>query len=171
MGLWRIPEKILLPAEPDGPGTFEFNGRLPNGEQVMAYVGSRTDETYPPTKPIVRHTAVLFRFDADGVLQSCEFATAKHGGDNLEQDGERSYRQARDQLDRLVQKVKAEGWVSANILVRPFYIVVDGLQTGLVYYTEGEDDEDEWEYSPEEVHLEPFGKIFYPPWTDGRYDT
>jgi hypothetical protein len=30
MGLWRVPEKVLLPAKPDfSPGAFEFNGQLP----------------------------------------------------------------------------------------------------------------------------------------------
>jgi hypothetical protein len=89
----------------------------------------------------------------------------------LEQDSERSYYKARELLNSMVQSVKAEGWVSADILVRPFYIIVDAIATGLVYATEGENDAAEWEQSPERVYLEPFGKVFYPPWTDGRYDT
>jgi hypothetical protein len=52
---------------------------------------------------------------------------------------------------------------------------VDGLGTGLVYRTEGEDEaegEDEGsEYSPEEVRLVPFDDTFYRPWTNGLYDT
>jgi hypothetical protein len=171
MGLWQVPEKVLLPAEPGGVSTFEFNGRLPNGEQVMAYVGSRTGDTYPVTKAFVRRTAVLFRFDPDGVLRSCEFATTAHGGDYIEQDSERSYRKARELLHELVEKVKTEGWVSADILVRPFHVVVDGLSTGLIYSTDGEDEGEESDDSPEEVRLIPFGKIFHRPWTNGEYDT
>jgi hypothetical protein len=34
MGLWRVPEKILLPAEPGGVGTFEFNGRRSRTRQA-----------------------------------------------------------------------------------------------------------------------------------------
>jgi hypothetical protein len=172
MGLWRVPEKVLLPAEPDfSPSTFEFNGRLANGDQVMAYVGSRTGDTYPVTTPFTRYTAVLFRFDADGVLRTCDFATTAHGGDYLEKDPERSYRKARELLHNLVDKVRAEGWVSADILVRPFYVVVDELATGLVYTTDGEDEGEDVDYSPEQLRLVPFGKVFYRPWTTGEYDT
>src|SRR5690349_9382638 len=154
MGLWRVPEKVLLPAEPDfSPSAFEFNGRLPNGDQAMAYVGSRTGDTYPVTVPFTRYTAVAFRFDADGVLRTCDFATTAHGGGYTEQDPERSYRKARDLLRELVDKVRAEGWVSADILVRPFYVVVDGLETGLLYQTDGEDEAEESDYSPEFLRL------------------
>jgi hypothetical protein len=74
-------------------------------------------------------------------------------------------------LARLVQQVQAEGWVSADILVRPFLVKLDGLATGLIYRTDGEDEGGESDYSPEEVRLVPFDKIFHRPWTDGRYDT
>jgi hypothetical protein len=168
--MWQVPEKILLPAEPDG-GTFKYNGRLPNGDQVMAYVGSCALETHPPTKPYVWFTAVLFRFDEDGVLRSCEFTTTSSGGDYVEQDTKQSHRQARELLDQMVQPVKAEGWVSADIIVRPFYVVVDRFATGLIYRTEGEDEGEEPEDSPEEVRLVPFDKIFRPPWKDGLYST
>jgi hypothetical protein len=158
MGLWQVPEKILLPAEPCG--AFELNGRLPTGEQVMAYARTRYEYAGPGAPPAVRgHTAVLFRFDADGVLRTCEFGSAP------------TWEEARAILNRLAGKLAAEGWISADILVRPFYVVLDGLATGLVYWTDGEDDGEEADYSPEEVRLVPFDKIFHRPWTMGNYDT
>ena len=171
MGLWRIPEKVLLPAEAGGTGAFAFNGRLPTGEQVMAYVRSRTGDTAPVTRPYVRYTAVLFRFDADGVLRSCEFASTTCWDGTDREDVERGYRRARELLSGLVRRAEAEGWAPADILVRPFYVVVDGLATGLVYRTEGEDEGEESESSPEEVRLVPFDRIFHRPWTTGEYDT
>lgn len=177
MGLWRVPEKILLPAEPDySPSTFEFNGRLANGDQVMAYVGSRTGQTHPPSPtPFTRHTAVVFRFNADGVLLTVDFATTAHGGDYIEKDAERSWRNARDLLTGLVGRVQSEGWVSADILVRPFHVIVDDLETGLLYQTDGQDEseteEDFADYSPESLRLVPFDIIFRGPWNTGSYDT
>jgi len=173
MGLWRVPEKVLLPAEPDySPSTFEFNGRLANGDQVMAYVGSRTGQTYPPSPtPFTRHTAVVLRFNADGVLLTVDFATTAHGGDYIEKDAERSWGKARELLAGLVRRVQAEGWESADILVRPFLVIVDGLETGLVYMTDGEDEGEASDSSPECLRLMPFDKIFYRPWTTGEYDT
>jgi hypothetical protein len=168
MGLWRVPEKILLPAEPGRVGTFEFNGRLSNGDQVMAYAQAWYQYLSANAPPIVRsHTAVLFRFDTDGMLETCEFETVGF----VKEDPDRSYREARRLLTKLVEGVKAEGWVSADILVRPFYVVVDGLATGLVYRTDGEDDGEGPEFSSEEVRLVPFDKVFYRPWTTGQHDT
>jgi hypothetical protein len=168
MGMWQIPEKILLPAEPGGIGTFEFNGRLPNGDQVMAYVQAQHDVLSPASSPVLRgYTAVLFRFDADGTLKSVNFESAPQDT----QDSDLSYSRSRVLLARLVQQVQAEGWVSADILVRPFLVKLDGLATGLIYRTDGEDEGGESDYSPEEVRLVPFDKIFHRPWTDGRYDT
>jgi hypothetical protein len=177
MGLWRVPEKVLLPAEPDfSPSAFEFNGRLANGDQVTAYVGSRTGQTHPPSPtPFTRHTAVVFRFNADGVLLTVDFDTTAHGGDYVEKDAERSWREARELLLALVRRVQSEGWESADILVRPFYIMVDDLETGLIYMTDGEDEseqeEDFEDYSPESVRLVPFDKVIRRPWNTGDYDT
>lgn len=168
MGLWRVPEKILLPAEPGGIGAFEFNGRLAGWDQVMAYAQAHYFWPSPAATPEVRsNTAVLFRFDADGVLKSVDFETARYDP----QDPERSYRRSRVLLAGLVNRVQREGWVSADILVRPFYVVVDGLATGLIYHTAGEDEGEESEYSEEEVRLVPFDMIFRRPWTTGAYDT
>jgi hypothetical protein len=172
MGLWQIPEKVLLPAEPDfSPSPFEFNGRLANGDQVMAYIGSRTGDTHPVSTPFTRHTAVVFRFDADGVLRTCNFSTTAHGGGYIEQNPERSYEKAREILLGLLGEVRAEGWVSADILVRPFFVMVDDLETGLIYTTDGDDEEEISDYSPELLQLVPFDRIFRRPWTTGKYDT
>lgn len=172
MGLWRVPQKVLLPAEPDGsPRVFEFNGRLAHGDQVMAYVGCRIGETAPSAIPYTRYTAVVLRFDADGVLLSCDFDSTAHGGDYLEKDADRSYRKARELLAGLVERVKAEGWESADIVVRPFYVVVDGLATGLVYRTDGEDEGEGPDCGPEEVRLVPFSITFRRPWDTGEYST
>lgn len=173
MGLWRVPEKVLLPAEPDcSPSTFEFNGRLANGDQVMAFVGSRSGQTYPPSPTLfTRFTAVVFRFNADGVLITVDFATTAFGGDYVEKDAERSKQKARELLAGLVKRVRSEGWEPADILVRPFYVIVDGMETGLVYMTEGEDEEEASDESPEYVRLVPFDKVFYRPWNTGGYDT
>jgi hypothetical protein len=147
MGLWRVPEKVLVPAMPDfSPNPFEFNGRLANGEQVMAYVGARTAQTHPPSStPFTQYTAVVLRFNADGVLVTVDFATT------------------------------AEGWVSADILIRPFYIHIDDLETGLLYQTDGEDEskeeEDFQDDSPERLTLVPFDIVFRRPWNTGTYDT
>jgi hypothetical protein len=167
MGLWPIPEKVLLPAQPGGVGTFEFNGRLPNGDQVMAYTQFRYHRPGAMDPPVPRgNVAVLFRFDADGVLKAVDFASVGHKAD----DPEWSYREARLLLANLVEKVVAEGWVSADILVRPFFVEVDGLATGLIYRTEGKDEENDWEYN-EEIRLVPFDIIFCRPWTNGEYST
>lgn len=166
MGLWRIPDKILLPAEPGGVGTFEFNGRLPNGDQVMAYTQGRYHyraETGPAE--FRGYVAVMFRFDADGVLKSVNFKSVGAG------DPDYCYKQVRNHLAELVQPLQAEGWVSADILVRLFYVEVDGLATGLIYRTDGEDDSLEPTYNTEEVRLVPFDTIFHRPWTTGQYDT
>jgi hypothetical protein len=171
MRLWRVPEKVLLPAEPGGVGPFAFNGRLPGGDQVLAYLGSRTGHTCPGNKPYVTRTAVLFRFDAGGVLRTCQFDSTSHGGGYIEQDPERSYRKAKESLDSFVAAVKAEGWASADILVRPFYVRVDGFATGLVYSARGKGQGEGSGHSAEEVRLVPFGQTFHPPWTDGRYET
>ena len=65
--------------------------------------------------------------------------------------------------------------MSADILVRPFIVIVDGLETGLIYMTDGEDESEQEEnfseYSPECIRLVPFDKIFYRPWNTGEYDT
>jgi hypothetical protein len=174
MGLWKVPETILLPAEADIPeSVFEFNGRLANGDQVLAYVGERRGETHPPTTPFVNLTAVLLRFDASGALLTVRFATTAYDGDHVEQNPERAYRKARRLLEGMVGDVKAEGWSPAGITVRPFCVVVDGFETGLVYQTDGEyeepDPEDPW--TPEMARLRPFGYIFYRPWNDGVYST
>jgi hypothetical protein len=172
MGLWRVPDKVLLPAEPDSsPSPFEFNGRLANGDQVMAYVATRYGHTSPSAIPFIRHTAIVFRFDADGVLLTVDFATTAWGGDYIEQDSERSWSKARELLASLMRRVHAEGWASTDILVRPFHVQVDGLRTGLVYMTDGEDEGDESDSSTECLRLIPFDRIFYRPWTTGEYDT
>ena len=177
MGLWCVPEKVLLPAEPDfSPNPFEFNGRLANGDQIMAYVGSRTGQTHPPSPtPFTQHTAVVLRFDADGVLLTVDFATTSHGGGYIEKDEDCSWRKARDLLADLVGRVQSEGWESGDILVRPFYVVVDDLETGLLYQTDGEDESEEEadfeDYSSERLTLVPFDIIFRRPWNTGRYDT
>src|SRR5262245_61437740 len=103
MGLWRVPEKVLLPAEPGGVGTFEFNGRLADGDQVMAYAQARYHRIGAADPPDLRgHTAVLFRFDADGVLRAVDFASAGHDP----RDPDRSYRRARVLLAGLVRKAE-----------------------------------------------------------------
>ncbi len=170
MGLWQIPERVLLPAEPDfSPSPFEFNGRLANGDQVMAYIGSRTGDTYPVSTPFTRHTAVVHRFDGDGTLRTCDFATTAHGGGYIEQDPERSYHTARELLFGLVDKVRVEGWVSADILFRPFFVLVDDLETGLLDNSVGDDDgEEAVDYSPECITLVPFDRIFRRPMDHGR---
>lgn len=167
MGLWRLPDVVLLPAEPDrSPAVFEHNGRLADGSQVMAYAQARHDRR-AAAPPVLRgHTAVLFRFDPAGRLVAVDFASADH--DPRQPD--LSYTRGRELLADLVRPLPAAGWVSADILVRPFYVEVDGLGTGLIYRTAGDDDGDE-EYSPEEVRLVPFDLIFRRPWTDGEYST
>lgn len=168
MGLWRVPEKVLLPAEPGGVGTFEFNGRLADGDQVMAYAQARYYQAGALDTPeLLGYTAVLFRFDAEGTLKAVDFASTPFDV----QDRDRCYRRARVLLAELVKKVEQEGWVSADILIRPFFVRVDGLETGLIYRTTGEDEGEESEYSEEEVRLVPFDKIFHRPWTTGSYDT
>jgi hypothetical protein len=74
-------------------------------------------------------------------------------------------------LRGLMEKVRGEGWVSANILIRPFFVMVDGLETGLIYITDGEDEGEGADSSPEHLRLAPFDIIFYRPWTTGVYDT
>ena len=171
MGKWRLPEKILLPAEPDRNGTFRHNGRLANGDQVMAYIASAVGETWPVTRPHTWLTAILFRFDPEGLLLSCEFASTAFGGSYAETSSEAGTRRAKELLASLVAPLADEGWVSADILVRLFYVRLDQVATGLVYRTSGEDEGEESEDSPEEVRLVPFDKIFHRPWTDGIYDT
>ncbi|WP_020472794.1 hypothetical protein [Zavarzinella formosa] len=175
MGLWKIPAKIKLPAEPDdGPCPFEFNGKLPNGDQVMAFVGERRGKTYPLEQDFTTFVAAVLRFNADGVLLSCHFNKTSHGAGYLEQDEERSRRTAREQLEKLLEPVLTGGWKPADIMVRPFFIMIEGLETGLIYQTAGDDGDEDAEtegYSPEHVMFLPAGYVFYRPWTTGEYDT
>jgi hypothetical protein len=98
-------------------------------------------------------------------LRSCQLASPPQPEGAAERG--RGYREASELLAAFVAAVKAEGWESADILVRPFHVKVDGLATGLIYYTQGEGQGS----GVEEVRLVPFDKVFYRPWTDGRYDT
>ena len=175
MGSWQVPNKVLLPAEADlSPSVFEFNGRLANGDQVMAYVGSGPGTRARPPRP------------SRGTRPSCSASTRT--GPSWPATSPRRRRRGfyregpgaglprgRELLFGLVDKVRVEGWASADILVRPFYVMVDDLETGLLYQTAGEDEseaeEDFGDYSPECLTLVPFDRIFRRPWTTGEYDT
>jgi hypothetical protein len=78
-------------------------------------------------------------------------------------------------LAGLVERVRPEGGESADILLRPYFVTVDGLETGFVFQTDGEDEseteEDFADYSPESLYMVPFDKVFHRPWTTGDYDT
>lgn len=174
MGLWHVPVKVLLPAEADLPtSTFAHNGHLPTGEQIMGYVASEYRLASPTTTPFTQHSAIVFRFDADGTLLTVHFNSISYGGEYSQQQSAEYWQRACALLDELMQDVHAAGWVSAAILVRPFHVIVDGVRTGLEYVTDGEDEdeEDAADYRSECLRLIPFDKIFCRPWTDGEYST
>ena len=79
MGLWRVPEKVLLPAEAGGIGTFEFNGRLADGDQVM--VNWFLTAPYVGTKEVVGGTGKYLGITGKGTFAGTPLKASVHGMD------------------------------------------------------------------------------------------
>jgi hypothetical protein len=116
-------------------------------------------------------------FDADGHHLACH---SKLGVDPpaASPDGRRS----REEMDRddlvaaqalqaLLAPLKAGGWEDADILIRPFYLFLNGVGHGLAGDVEGDDPTWDEDYDPQEVRLDPIGYIFHRPWDSGAFST
>jgi hypothetical protein len=182
MALWEMPEKILLPSH-----MFEGQvGRLRNGDQVMGYIASHGPLCMRPrclsggdpwADQPQRWTAVVHRFSPSGQHLASHSRTGTHpkpaaeSGWSSPEETARDRQVRADALDSLLKPLKAAGWEDADILVRPFYVFIDGLGHGLALHVEGENTEGDEEFDPQWVRLDPFGFMFHRPWDSGRWDS
>ena len=174
MGLWKPPTKVMLPSEFENasaqsfwPALFEYNGYLPDGTQVLAYV-----ITLPPNEAGRRdHLIAVHEFDADGHHQLVRTRLVREA-----EDGEEFAPPADAQLHELVAQYRAAGWRPGDIWVRPFLVELNGWSHGLVYQADGEGLESECEEGcncelEEVVWFRPFWFPFRPPFDSGSYYT
>lgn len=158
MGSWKPPEKVTLPSEFEdsaaqgqAPNLFEYNGHLPDGTQLLAYL-----ITLPPNGEKRRdHLAAVHEFDADGHHR---FVRTERGAENRPDPWEL--------LEGLIAPHRAAGWKPGPIRVRPFMVHLDGVRHGLEFDDRGGDAEEEGV-----VFFYPFWFPFHPPFTEGSYDT
>jgi hypothetical protein len=152
MAVWTIPAKILLPA-----WMFEGQiGRLPNGHQVLGYVSLPAP-----------WSAAVHVFDSEGH----HLATHAQSGLHAAPTATDRVKTAREALRVLLEPLKAGGWEDADIWVRPFSVIIDGTEHGLVCAVEGDDPSWDDEFDPQTVRLFPFGFYFHRPWDNGSYDS
>jgi hypothetical protein len=172
VGLWKPPAKVMLPSEQDdAPSLFEYNGHLPDGTQLLAYLCPDPTGNQPADasgKLGFRWVGVVHEFDADGHhrLIRTRGISGRYAG-VLE-----AAAPAREMLREMVAPYLMAGWRPGDIWVRPFLVVVDGWAHGFVFRAfggglEGGDEED-----PDEgVYFKPFDFPFHPPYDSGSYST
>ena len=70
MGLWKPPAKVMVPSQHDDtPSLFEYNGHLPDGTQLLAYLCPDPAGNLSPDESGrlgYRWIGVVHEFDADG---------------------------------------------------------------------------------------------------------
>ena len=166
MGLWKPPAKVMVPSEYEDaaaqsywPSKFEYNGHLPDGTQVLAYI-----ITLPPDTAGRRdRLAAVHEFDADGHHRSVCTRLIREGDAGPPADA---------QLHQMVAPYREAGWRPGDIWVRPFLVEIDGWQHGFVFRASGGGSEQGSEDEPDaDVHFMPFSFPFHPPYTDGSYST
>src|SRR5262245_41830716 len=172
MGLWKPPAKVLLPSQHDqAPALFEYNGHLPDGTQLLAYLVAPSDGSLPPDasgRPGFRFLGAIHEFDADGhhKLVRTRVISGRYDG------GLDYVAPANMGLRGMVAPYLAAGWRPGAIWVRPFLVQIDSEYHGLVFQASGEGLEGGPEEEREEVDLFlPFSCVFYPPYDTGSYDT
>src|SRR5207248_6219033 len=95
------------------PALFEYNGHLPDGTQVLAYV-----ITLPPDGAGRRdHLAAVHEFDADGHHRLVRTRLIREAA-----AGEGAGSPADAQLHEMVAPYLAAGWRPGDIWVRPFLV-------------------------------------------------
>jgi hypothetical protein len=165
MAWWKPPAKVMLPSEFEDaaaesvwPALFEYNGHLPDGTLLLAYI-----ITLPPDAANRRdNLAAVHEFDADGHHQSIRTQLFREGSADPPADV---------QLHEMVAPYRAAGWRPSDIWVRPFLVEVDGWQHGFVLRASGEGLEGDVEDRDEYLDFMPFGFPFHPPYDSGSYDT
>jgi hypothetical protein len=145
------------------PALFEYNGHLPDGTQILAYLFTTPSDAAGRRDDL----AAVHEFDADGHHR---LVRTRVVGDPA--DGAVAWRQ----LHELVAPYLAAGWRAGDIWVRPFLVEIDGWSHGLVFEAsgdglEGEVDEDCQDGREGTVWFRPFGFPFHPPYDAGSYDT
>lgn len=171
MGLWKLPEKVMLPSQYDqAPAPFEFNGQLPDGTQVLAYVEAPADGLLPPDssgRPGYRFLAAIHEFDADGHHR---LVRTRHLSGRYDEHAELGARTSAG-MRELMAPYLAAGWCPGAIRVRPFFVQIDGRSHGLLFRAYGGGLEGAEGEREEAVFLQPIGCVFYPPYDSGTYDT
>lgn len=180
MGLWKPPEKILLPSEhDDAPSLFEYNGHLPDGTQILAYLFTPPDGELPADasgEPGYRYLAAIHEFDADGHHRLARTAILTGRCRDPMAVGPAAH----EQLREMVAPYRAAGWRPGDIRVRPFLVRLNGYSHGLVYEADGDGlegdvcEEEGCECGEERegaVFFYPFWFPFRPPYDSGSYDT
>jgi hypothetical protein len=165
MTWWQPPAKVMIPSEFEDaaaasawPSPFEYNGHLPDGTQLLAYIIS-----LPPNAGGLRDDlAAVHEFDADGHHRSIRTRMIRGGSAGPRADA---------QLHQMVAPYRAAGWRPGDIFVRPFLVEVDDLQHGFVFRASGDGLEGDEEDRDENVWFMPFGFPFHHPYDSGSYDT
>lgn len=163
-----VPEAIPIAREA-GYRTDTI-GRFAGGQFFASVTSAYRDgysHTWGPPNDHKRIFAVLHTFDADGRHFDSDIW---HAGTQSEQlqvqhssPDEAPVTKAYARLDKLLAELPCREY--ADIAIRPFQVVFDGVLFGLVIEQHGEDEtEDNW------AELYPNGLGFHEPW-DGLYDT
>jgi hypothetical protein len=92
-------------------------------------------------------------------------------GQRAAEERERDRQATEEALRTLLEPLKVGGWEDADIWVRPFSVIIDGTEHGLVCEVEGDDPTWDNEFDPQTVRLFPFGFWFHRPWDNGTYDS
>jgi hypothetical protein len=162
----------MLPSEhDDAPSLFEYNGHLPDGTQLLAYLCPDPAGYLPADesgKIGYRCFGVVHEFDADGhhrLVRTRVISGRSAGVTESADPGEAMFRE-------MVAPYLAAGWRPGNIWVRPFLVDIDGWPHGFVFRAYGEGLEGGGEEEPEEdVYFMPFNFPFHPPYDSGSYST
>jgi hypothetical protein len=175
---WRPPEKVCIATEAGiSPATFEFNGVMPDGIQVMAYPYVYQHQPYvshpdylrfkggPASKAAYSWYAVVHRFDADGRHLSTR--SRRRAG----RAAQECFEEAQSALREMLAPFLAGGWRAADIRVRPFCVSIDDLTHGLIFMAEGGPETEEDRLEMESVYFAPYGYRFGPPYEDGQYSS
>jgi hypothetical protein len=182
MAVWLMPDRILIPGS-----IFEgCIGRLPDGRQVLGYAAKHPSQCMQPRcleggNPWAglpsRWTAVVHLFDADGhhlashSKPGVDPPPASPDGRRSRDEMDRDDRAATEALRALLDPLKAGGWESADIRIRPFYLFLDGVGHGLACEADGDDPTWDEEYDPQEFCLDPLRYMFHRPWDSGVFST
>jgi hypothetical protein len=158
----NAPEKIRVAYEDPAYG---YQGRLSDARLFIAF----TTGAAPKGQSWVdRVIAVLHLFDAEGNHLGTE---SRLGGycrdmDSYRADRDRAGKAAWAALDQLLASLVPFRPTRCPVDVRPFGLLIDGVEYGFFYHHVVEDGQEfEWV-----VHM-PRNHWYYAPWDIGEYDT